>query len=188
MYLEKLIVALNQTYSLTAEQTINNCDKIVEHLYKIFLQKRKAGATVYFIGNGGSAGIATHMAADFLKNGRIKTQTFYESTLMTCIANDYGYDKVFSMPFEMMAESKDVLVAISSSGKSPNILRAAETAKMMQSQLITFTGFADDNPVKKMGDISVYVPCREYGMVESIHNLILQQIVDKIKAFDEKEV
>ena len=76
------------------------------------------------------------------------------------------------------------MVVISSSGNSKNILNAIETARNRKATVITFTGFKSDNRAKQMGNINVYVPCKKYGIVESIHNLILQQIVDLIMERD----
>lgn len=161
--------------------------ELIKKLKDSLLDSRKKDRRVYYVGNGGSAGIALHMATDFQKNGRMKTQTFFDPTLLTCMANDYGYEYVFSKPLGMHAEQDDVLIAISSSGKSPNIINAVSVAKEKRCKVITFSGFAEDNPLRMMGDLNVYVPSFEYGIVESIHNLILQQIVDEIKSGDERE-
>ncbi len=152
----------------------------IPDLVACFLGIRSERNTICFIGNGGSAGIAVHMTADFLKNGKMRTHSMFDPATITCLANDYGYEYVFSKQLEIVANPGDLLVAISSSGNSPNIINAAETAKKMGCQVITFTGFKPDNKLRRMGDINVYVPCMEYGIVESIHNMILQQIVDEI--------
>ena len=137
-------------------------------------------ARLFFIGNGGSAAIASHMTADFLKNGGMQTCSLYDSAVITCIGNDYGYEHIFAKPLNQLGKPGDFLVAISSSGDSPNIVRAIQTAKEKEIFVITFTGFKADNRVRQMGNLNVYVPCEEYGKVESIHQIILQQIVDTI--------
>lgn len=104
----------------------------------------------------------------------------YDSATITCLGNDYGYEYIFSKQIGRIANSGDVLVAISSSGKSPNIVKAIQVARNVGVYVVTFTGFREDNIVNAMGNIGIYVPCEEYGIVESIHNLILQQIVDRI--------
>lgn len=142
---------------------------------------------LYFIGNGGSAGIAMHMTTDFLKNGRVKTHSLHDPTTITCLGNDYGYEYVFSKQLEIVAEPGDMLVAISSSGCSPNILNAVTTAREKGCKILTLSGFKSDNPLRLMGDINIYVPSEEYGIVESIHNMILQQIVDELMAENAKE-
>lgn len=134
----------------------------------------------FFIGNGGSAAIAIHMTADFMKNGGMRTISLFDPATMTCLANDYGYEYVFSKQLERLMEPGDLLVAISSSGKSPNIIQAVQTAKQLGGQVLSLTGFEPDSPVRELSDMNIYVPSHEYGIVESVHNLILQEIVDRI--------
>lgn len=153
-------------------------------LIDIFKSIKQCNKSLFFIGNGGSAGIATHMTADFLKNGGIRTISMLQPATITCIGNDYGYEFIFSKQLEIMAEPGDLLVAISSSGNSPNIVNAAKTAREKGCQVMTFTGFKPDNKLRQLGDINVYVPSMFYGHVESIHNMILQQVVDDIVARD----
>lgn len=136
------------------------------------------------MGNGGSSAIASHMTADFMKNGGMNTYSLYDNAVTTCMGNDYGYEYIFSRPMEFLVKRDDLVVAISSSGNSRNILNAVETAVRKGAEVITFTGFEPDNKAKQMGNINVYVPSRKYGIVESIHNLILQQIVDMIMERD----
>lgn len=159
----------------------------VEDLAHLMRQIRAAKKKLFFIGNGGSAGIAVHMTADFLKNGHMRTIDMYGAATLTCLGNDYGYEYVFSKQLELLADPGDMLVAISSSGNSPNILRAAEAVRAIGGFIVTFTGFAADNRLRKLGDRNLYVPCGEYGIVESIHNQILQQAVDEIMALDVQE-
>ncbi len=150
------------------------------HLLEIFKRYKVAKSQVFFIGNGGSAAIASHMTGDFMKNGGMRTCSLYNSAVMTCIANDYGYEHIFAKPLSRLGNPSDLLVAISSSGNSPNIVRAVQTAKEMGIFVTTFTGFKADNKARQLGNLNVYVPCEEYGKVETIHQLILQQIVDMI--------
>lgn len=142
------------------------------------------GKTTFFIGNGGSAAIASHMTADFMKNGGMKTYSLYDNSVTTCMGNDYGYEYIFSRPLEFLLNEDDLLVAISSSGNSANIINAVNIAQEKHANIITFSGFKDDNKLKKMGKWNVYVPKEHYGMVESIHIVILQQIVDMIMERD----
>lgn len=149
-----------------------------------FSKRKENSSKVFFIGNGGSAAIASHMTADFMKNGGLNTYSLYDSSVITCMGNDYGYEYVFSNPLKFLANKGDLLVAISSSGKSQNIVNAIKVARDKKADVYTFTGFGSDNPVRKMGDMNIYVPCDRYGIVESIHNLILQEIVDIITERD----
>ena len=156
----------------------------VKHLVDIFTEKKRDGSKVYFIGNGGSAAIASHMTADFMKNGGMNTVSLYDNAVTTCMGNDYGYQDIFSRPLDFLANSCDLLVAISSSGKSQNILNSINIAKEKGMSIISFTGFDRDNPARDDADFSIYVPSHKYGLVESIHNLILQEIVDLIMERD----
>ena len=156
----------------------------IQILTECFTKHKNAKSQIYFIGNGGSSAIASHMTADFMKNGGMNTCSLYDNAVITCMGNDYGYDLIFSRQLELLAKERDLLVAISSSGNSMNICNAIETAKEKGVEIITFTAFRPDNKAKQMGDINVYVPIEKYGTAESIHNLILQQVVDMIMERD----
>ena len=152
----------------------------MQKLVELFLKVKQNKRQVFFIGNGGSAAIASHMTVDFMKNGNMKTYCLYDSPIITCMGNDYGYPFVFSKPLELLGNEEDLLVAISSSGNSDNIVNAVQVAQQKQMKIITFSGFESNNRIKSMGTYNLYVPICHYGMVESIHNLVLQQIVDTI--------
>lgn len=132
---------------------------------------------ILFIGNGGSASIASHMATDFQKNGGVTAMTFNDSSMLTCLANDYEYAEVFAKQIGMHAQPNDVLVAISSSGKSENILRGLQVAQMRGCRTITLSGFDHDNPLRQRGGINFYVPSHEYGLVEITHLAILHSMI-----------
>jgi D-sedoheptulose 7-phosphate isomerase len=137
---------------------------------------------IIFIGNGGSAAIASHQAVDFWKNGGVRAIAFNDSSLLTCISNDYGYEHVFEKPVDMFAESSDVLIAISSSGKSKNILNAVQTAKSKNCFVITLSGFQKNNPIRQLGHLNFYVPSDSYGFVEISHLIICHFIADRLCA------
>jgi D-sedoheptulose 7-phosphate isomerase len=140
----------------------------------------KAGKKVILIGNGGSAGIASHMAVDIWKNGGIRATAFNDPSLLTCIGNDFGYKHVFEKPMEMFAEQGDMLIAISSSGSSENILLGVDAARKKGLSVITFSGFEGDNPLSTKGDVNFYTPCRAYGPVEVLHQLLCHCILDTV--------
>ena len=135
---------------------------------------------LFFIGNGGSAAIASHMAADYLKNGMMATQTFNDTALMSCISNDLGYQQVFSRPISVHGKQEDVLFAISSSGRSHSILYGVEMALSKRMKIITLSGFEKDNPLRNMGNINFYVPSGKYGLVEVAHHAICHTILDAV--------
>lgn len=184
-YIDELIENINNT-EITCSSS-DQCDKYRDAysvLVAEFTRHKQQSSQLFLIGNGGSSAIASHMTADFMKNGGMNTYSLYDNAVTTCMGNDYGYEYIFSKPLEFLLKEGDLLVAISSSGNSQNIVNAIKTAKGKKAFVITFTGFKPDNRVRQLGDINVYVPCEKYGMVESIHNLILQQIVDEIMERD----
>ncbi len=138
------------------------------------------GRKVMFIGNGGSAAIASHQAVDFWKNGGMRAVAFNDSSLLTCIGNDFGYAQVFVKPVEMFADPGDVLVAISSSGRSENILSAVNTARKKECKVITMSGFAANAPLRLMGDLNFFVGSDSYGHVEIVHLTLCHCILDTI--------
>lgn len=190
-YLNKLIECISKTEICVGNDRSTKLDYTSDTTVRLivneFLKCRNEGKTAFFIGNGGSAAIASHMTADYLKNGKVNTCSLYDNAVTTCIGNDYGYEYIFSKPLEFLMKRDDLLVAISSSGNSMSIVNAIKTAREKSSRVITFTGFSENNPIRTMGDINLWVPCDEYGIVESIHNLILQQIVDEIMKNDSGE-
>lgn len=152
----------------------------IEMAWDIVKRHSKKGGKIFFIGNGGSAAIANHMVIDFWKNLGIEAVSFSDSSLLTCISNDFGYDHVFAKPIEFFANKKDVLFAISSSGKSANILNAVHVAKLKTISIVTLSGFDKNNPLRSKGMCNFYVPASEYGIVEVIHHYICHYIADII--------
>jgi D-sedoheptulose 7-phosphate isomerase len=147
---------------------------------KLVAEQTRNGKKLMFIGNGASASIASHMSTDFWKNGGMRAVAFNDASLLTCIGNDYGYKHVFEKPIEMFAEQGDILVAISSSGKSENILLGVKAAQAKNCKVITMSGFSKDNPLLKLGDVNFYVPASEYGPVEILHTAVCHCILDVI--------
>jgi len=134
---------------------------------------------IMFVGNGGSAAIAEHMATDYTKAGRMRAQAFNSGSLLTCLANDYSFEEVFSRAVKMYADENDILVVISSSGRSRNVLRAAE-AGQERCCVVTLSGFHQDNPLRQLGYYNIYVPSLRYGTVEIAHYMILHALLDHI--------
>lgn len=143
-------------------------------------ESRDSAAAVFFIGNGASQAISSHMAADLTKNGRLKAIAFTDPSLLTCVGNDLGYEQIFAEPLRRWAAAGDVLVAISSSGASPNILEAVRVARENGLAVVTLSGFAADNPLRGAGDVGFYAPSRNYGDVEVVHHAICHCIVDRV--------
>lgn len=144
------------------------------------LKVKAAKGRVFFIGNGASAAIASHMAADWLKAGGMAAQCFNDGALTTCLANDLGYENVFSTPIAAHARKDDLLVAISSSGESENILRGVDAADHAGCHIVTLSGMKPDNRLRAHGDVSFYVPSDHYGTVEVCHHAICHAILDLV--------
>lgn len=147
---------------------------------EMILDLNKMKHKLIFVGNGASASISSHQATDYWKNGGIRAVAFNDSSLLTCVSNDFGYQHVFEKPIEMFADGGDILVAISSSGRSQNILNAVAMADKKGCKIITLSGFNSDNPLFKAGDLNFYVPSKEYSHVEIIHHSICHYILDII--------
>jgi len=153
-------------------------DIAIEWSVNIARRVTDQGNKVIFAGNGGSAAIASHMATDYSKNGGLRAWSMNDASMLTCLANDYGYDQVFAKQIEFHGRPGDLLVAISSSGKSPNILNGVQAARSQGIKIVTFSGFSHDNPLRKLGDVNFYVRAMEYGFVEVAHQAILHAILD----------
>ena len=136
------------------------------------------GNKVVLIGNGGSAAIASHHAIEFLKNGGIRALALNDSAALTCLSNDLGYANVFSEQLKMHGLPGDVLIAISSSGQSVNILKGVEVARAKGMEIATFSGFQPDNLLRARGDVNFYVNSNQYGFVEVAHHALIQAILD----------
>jgi len=158
-------------------QTIDY-DAAVDDIIALIKMQHSKGKKIIIIGNGGSASIASHAAIDFLNNGGMRALTFNDASQLTCFSNDYGYPQVFAKPVSCFADEGDILVAISSSGQSENILNAVQTARYLKARVITLSGFASANPLRKLGDYNFYVSSDSYGYVEVAHQLILHTVVD----------
>jgi D-sedoheptulose 7-phosphate isomerase len=142
-------------------------------------KKKKAKAVV--VGNGGSAAIASHMQNDLCKAVRMRSLVFTEQSLLTALANDDGYQTAYETLMNLWADADDLLIAISSSGQSENILRCAQAARKAGSRIVTFSGFAAHNPLRSLGDVNFYIPSRSYGHVELAHAALSQFLTDALK-------
>ncbi len=157
-----------------------NIDYGFSKLFDLTNLLRSNNGTIYLIGNGASASMASHLSADLAKNARIHTQVFSDLSLITAMANDISYEDVFAEPLKTRACKGDMLVAISSSGESPNVLKATRVAKELGVTVVTYSGFSENNTLRKSGDINFYVDVDTYGAVESCHSMILHHWMDMV--------
>jgi len=149
---------------------------------KILLSTIKSKKKVLIFGNGGSAAISSHVSVDLTKNTKIKAINFNEADLITCFSNDYGYQNWVSKAIDFYADKNDVLILISSSGKSKNMLNACKAAKRKKiKNIITFTGNKKNNPLSKLGDVNLWVNSDIYNYIENVHQIWLLSICDLIK-------
>jgi len=136
---------------------------------------------IIVIGNGGSAAIASHMQNDLCKAVAVRSLVFNEAPLLSALSNDLSYRVAFEVLVDLWAEKGDVLIAISSSGQSQNILRAADAARNKGCFVITLSGFKSSNPLRHKGQINFYVPLENYGFVELGHSVLTHYMSDAAK-------
>ena len=177
-YIKELTEIFSKAEVIDGKGRALEMDQAVSKVVDLIISQKAKGNKVIFIGNGGSASIASHMATDLLKNANVPALAFNDPSLITCLSNDLGYERVFAKPIEMLARKGDVLFSISSSGKSKNILNAVSQARQIGCYLITLSGFAPDNPLRKTGDVNFYIPSSLYGYVEIAHQAICHCIID----------
>jgi len=146
------------------------------------LEVKAKGRKVLIVGNGGSAAIASHVQTDLCHSLGIRALVFNEPPLLTALANDNGYENAFQRLVDLWGDAGDVLVAISSSGRSPNILNACAAARGKGMEILSFSGFGADNPLRQQGDLNFYVANSSYGPVESAHAVLVHHLTDLVLA------
>jgi D-sedoheptulose 7-phosphate isomerase len=157
------------------------CQDVIAYVCSRFKAARYEGRKIMLVGNGGSAAIASHMAIDLSKNAHVAATACNDPSVLTCLANDFGYSQVYAKQIQYYGMPGDILVAISSSGESANIINAVEAARHVgRVQVFTFSGFDHNNRLRGCGDINFWVPSHRYGFVELTHQIILHQIVDEL--------
>ncbi len=154
--------------------------KKLEKIKEKIIQTKKIKKKIAILGNGGSAAIASHFSVDLTKVAKVRCINFNEYDLITCLSNDYGFENWMKMAIKFYLDKNDVLILISSSGASKNVLKAANFAKKKGVYLITFTGFKKNNPLSKKGKINIWVNSKVYNHVENVHQTQLLSIADLI--------
>jgi D-sedoheptulose 7-phosphate isomerase len=160
------------------ENSLNN--KILERISKKIYLESKKGGRVIVVGNGGSAAIASHITIDLNNAAKINAINLNDPSLITCYANDYGYENWVTKAFVSLVQKNDVVILISSSGNSMNIVNAARFLKNKNFFLITLSGFSKSNKLMKCGNINLWCRSKKYNMVEATHFVWLLSIVDRI--------
>jgi len=159
------------------EETVEKLAEVADLLKNV----NSAGKKTLIFGNGGSAAIASHFSVDLTKNAGLRCVNFNEADLITCFANDYGFDRWVEKAVDFYGDEGDLLIVISSSGSSKNMLNGVKAARNGNFQaVVTLSGFAENNPLSQLGDINLWINSRAYNFVENIHQIWLLAIVDLI--------
>ncbi len=160
---------------------------MLERAAAILVEAYLSGARIFSCGNGGSASIANHMQCDHVKGIRTATDLnphvlslSANVELLTAIANDTGYENIFVYQLQSQSEPGDVLLAVSSSGRSPNIVRALAWARDQGLRTIAVTGF-DGGAARAAAEVSVHVECTNYGIVEDLHQAVMHALAQYIR-------
>ena len=174
------VISYLNDFSSLIKSNEDLANKLVE-VKKILLNVKKNKFKVMIFGNGGSAAIASHVSVDLTKNAGIRCSNYNEADLITCFSNDYGYERWIEKAIDFYSDAGDVLILISSSGKSQNMINACKAAKNKNiSKIITFTGHEKNNPLSKLGDINFWINSKAYNFVENAHQVWLLTICDLI--------
>ena len=167
-------------YLAALSNALNSIDSSkVKILYDQIMKTKVKNGKLLIFGNGANMSNASHFATDMTKNGKIKTMVFSDANLITCFSNDYGFEKWVSKAIEYYADKKDIVILLSASGKSKNLINAANFCKKKKIQLITITGFDKKNKLSKLGNINIWINSKSYNLVEIAQMTILLSIVDK---------
>lgn len=171
---------IHKNLECTQDNTVVEADEAFSSLYAKSLETRESRQQLFLIGNGASASMASHIAADLCKNGNLATRCFSDASLLTALANDCGVEEMFATPLKQQAKKGDLLVCISSSGESPNIIHATKMARELGMYIVTLSAMNNDNSLRQRGDINFYVPAKTYGFAETAHAALLHYWVDMI--------
>ena len=178
-HIRRLADLLDNTQVTDAQGSLMGVDEGIDRIVTCILQIRSARRKVMVVGNGGSAAIASHMQTDLCNAIGARGLVFNEPPLLTALSNDHGYPGAFERLVNLWADPGDLLVSISSSGCSPNILCASQAAIENQAHLVTFSGFHHDNPLRRLGEVNIYIGIASYGYVEATHASLVHFITDE---------
>ena len=185
-YFNTLAGLLRETEVTDASGKKLRLEEGCEYIRKESHASHDAGNKIMFVGNGGSAGIASHLAIDFSKNGGLRSTAFNDPSALTCLGNDLGYENVFAKQIDLHGRTGDLLIAISSSGRSPNILGAVKAARARGCKVATYSGFTENNDLRTVGDVNFFVRSKEYGFVEIAHLTLCHAVLDIDMGWAEK--
>jgi len=174
----KLSNYFSEYFETINEKLFSIESKTLEQAAEMIWNTHESGKKIIVVGNGGSAAMSSHVCVDLTKAASIRAINFNEADLLTCFANDYGYEHWVSKALEAYSDPSDLVILISSSGESKNIINAAITAKKLKLSIITVSGFSSDNLIRKLGDLNLWLDSSEYNIVEMTHHVWLVSIID----------
>ena len=173
-----------KTYLQDFIELLQPNDEIIEELVKIrdlLSEVSSKNKKVLIFGNGGSAAIASHFSVDLTKNAKLRCLNFNEPSLITCFANDYGFEHWAEKAVDFYGDEGDLLIVISSSGQSQNMINAVKAARNGNfHKVVTLSGFLETNPLKELGDINLWANNKSYNFVENIHQIWLLAVTDLV--------
>jgi D-sedoheptulose 7-phosphate isomerase len=177
-YADTLSTTLKDAEATDGRGKTTDIDGAVHWVAEAARRVHDAGNKLIFVGNGGSAAIASHMATDYSKNGNLRSGALNDAGMLTCLGNDYGYEHIFAKQIEFHGRKGDLLVAISSSGKSANIINAVAAIRKIGGTIVTLSGGQPDNPLRSLGDMNLYLRSEFYGITEIGHLTLCHAILD----------
>lgn len=173
-------IALSGDYKVC--QKAADFETALEEISRLIKKTKQQGCNVWFLGNGGSSAIASHFSQDLLNKHQVKSNVISDASMITCLANDYGYENVYEITLKVLAGENDLLIIISSSGESENLLKCADFSQENGMKLITLTAFNAGNSLwNKPADVSCYIPTSEYGKAEIGHAALLHAVIDNLE-------
>ena len=181
--IEKFSQIIGLTKITNEQKQPNDLEVAFALLQERLLKLKNDHQNLYIVGNGGSAGVAAHAVTDFFNVAKIRATTLHESSLLTCMANDFGYENAVARMLAQLLNPSDIVIAISSSGNSMNMRNAATIACEKGAYVVTLTGFSDENPLRRLGHMNIWLDSDVYGFIEVGHQFILHNIADR---FNEK--
>lgn len=177
-YLKTFSEVLSQIQVTDRQGKVLSLETGVQETVETILSLSACNRKVFLVANGGSAALVSHMQNDLCAGVQVRALVFNEAPLLTALANDHGYQEAFERLVDLWADPGDLLIAVSSSGRSENILKAVQAAELHQCQVVTFSGFRPDNPLRSMGQVNFYSPSESYGFVEMSHMSLMHALTD----------
>ena len=177
-WLEELNQAILQTRCRVGNRLVS-LQEGLDAVPSLLEELRRADGALWWVGNGGSAALCAHLSQDALNKLGVRSMVLADAPLLTCMANDYGYSKVYEQPLGTLARKGDMLICVSSSGRSENILRCAKMARQRSMKLVTLSAFAPKNPLWGIeADVAFHIPTTLFGQAEVGHEALLHSAME----------